>query len=216
MTPLWIHDPTILFRKKYILELWPMDTFTYHNKINAIVRVIIIMSLIGVFITRKYSILVISFLSLFIIAYVSNQNSFQNMKDDEVEGFASTNTIIKPKYQYHESTVANPLSNVLLTDIVDNPERSSGEPVSYQTTTSNIDAQTQKHNKHISGKNYDLWERFDADNSNRAFYTTANSRIVNDQDGFVDFLYGDMKSSKAGGKEGGEMLLLNNERYIQR
>lgn len=216
MTPLWIHDPTILFRKNNILELWPMDTFTYHNKINAIVRVIIILSLIGVFITQKYSIIVISFLALLIIAYLSNRNTFNKMKkkDNETEGFSQINTLSKPKY--HPSTTNNPLSNVLLTDIVDNPERPSGEPVSYETTTSNIETQRQKHNKHISGKNYDLWERLDNDNSNRAFYTTANSKIVNDQDDFLNYLYGDMKSSKAGGKEGEEMMLLNNERYIQR
>ena len=61
MSPLWINDPSILFKKNQILELWPVKTLSYNNKINAIVRIILILTLIGVIISKTYFICVVSF-----------------------------------------------------------------------------------------------------------------------------------------------------------
>ena len=45
--PLWINEPTILFHKDYILELWPFENLSHTQKINAITRMIIILAIIS-------------------------------------------------------------------------------------------------------------------------------------------------------------------------
>ena len=41
----WFDDPTILFNKDYIFELWPTDSMCYEQKMNAITRLIILFTI---------------------------------------------------------------------------------------------------------------------------------------------------------------------------
>ena len=41
-TQFWINEPTILFNKDYMLELWPTLNMNYEQKLNAITRLIIL------------------------------------------------------------------------------------------------------------------------------------------------------------------------------
>jgi hypothetical protein len=66
-TPLWINDPTILLNKKYILDLWPTATITYDDKVYAITRFIILISILGFIFTMKVNILFIGITTLAVI-----------------------------------------------------------------------------------------------------------------------------------------------------
>ena len=57
----------------------------------------------------------------------------------------------------------------------------------------------------------DLWDKFELDQSNRTFYSNANTKIANDQGAFIKFLYGDLPSGKDGSKS---ELLANSGRYL--
>ena len=50
-TPFWSNDPTILFNKESILQLWPTQQMTFEAKLNAISRVVIVMSILGFLMT---------------------------------------------------------------------------------------------------------------------------------------------------------------------
>jgi hypothetical protein len=50
-------------------------------------------------------------------------------------------------------------------------------------------------NKQLFG---DLGEQFEFDQSMIQYYSTPNTKVVNDQGAFADFLYGDMPSCKDG------------------
>jgi hypothetical protein len=65
--PFWTNDPTILLNKDYIFELWPTSTMCYEEKMNAITRLIIIISILGYILTMSYRILIIGILTLFVI-----------------------------------------------------------------------------------------------------------------------------------------------------
>ena len=52
-TPFWINNPTILFTKDQLLELWPTQQMTFESKLNAISRIIIAMSLVGFIFTKN-------------------------------------------------------------------------------------------------------------------------------------------------------------------
>ena len=66
-TQLWINDPTLLMNKNHIMELWPSPSMTTEQKINAITRLIITLSLLGYLITMSSKILMIGFITLAIL-----------------------------------------------------------------------------------------------------------------------------------------------------
>ena len=43
----WIKDPTILFNQKYITQLWPYPDLSYEEKLNAITRFVILITILG-------------------------------------------------------------------------------------------------------------------------------------------------------------------------
>jgi hypothetical protein len=109
------------------------------------------------------------------------------------------------KTEFKEGSKKNPFSNVLLTQINDNPERKSAPPsfnvdVSEDITT-NVKKSVQMMNPDIKNTDKqlygDLWQNFLLDDANRVFYSTANTRVEpGDQASFGKYLYGNMPSSK--------------------
>ena len=110
----WLENPNILFDKNYITEIWPSDDMTYTEKMNSLSRLIIFLSLFGLVVFRKLSILIIG---LAIINIENNESATNN--EDKKEGFvdslpwkdneAKLNKIIKVSNK-------NPLNNHLLSD----------------------------------------------------------------------------------------------------
>ena len=128
-------------------------------------------------------------------------------------------SIIKSEFQIGDKR--NPFSNVLLTDIMDSPERKAAPP-SFNTDidesiTKNIKKTVQLLNPGINNTNKqlygDLCKNFELDQSNRSFFSTANTRIANDQTAYAKFLYGDMPSGKSSGPDGDLARVQDNYRY---
>ena len=44
-TQFWTNEPTILFNKEYMFDLWPNQSMDYERKLNAITRLIILVSI---------------------------------------------------------------------------------------------------------------------------------------------------------------------------
>ena len=89
---------------------------------------------------------------------------------------------------------------------MDDPDRKSAPPSFNpdieENITKNVKKSVQYMNPGINNTNKqlygDLWNNFELDQSNRLFYSTANTRVSNDQGAFADFLYGDMPSCRGG------------------
>jgi hypothetical protein len=137
----------------------------------------------------------------------------EKIKLDEV----SFNTLMKN--DFYPVTSRNPMGNVLLTDYEDNPNKKPAQPsfnphVSEEITK-NIKKTVQELNPTITNTTQqlygDVWDKYELDQSNRTFYSNANTKIVNDQGAFVKFLYGDLPSGKDGSKS---QLLANSHRYL--
>jgi hypothetical protein len=123
---------------------------------------------------------------------------------------------------FHPTTKKNPFGNVLLTDIMDKPNRlaaaPSFNPDVYDDIDSAVKKQTQMLNpgiinttKQIYG---DLKDNYDLDNSMMRFYSTANTRVCNDQGAYGEWLYGNMPSGKSSGPDGAFARVQDNYRYI--
>ena len=66
-TPFWSNDPTILFNKESILQIWPTQQMTFEAKLNTISRIVIIMSLLGFIFTKNWNLIIIGIVTLAII-----------------------------------------------------------------------------------------------------------------------------------------------------
>ena len=237
-TPFWFNDPTILFNKESILEIWPTQQMTFEAKLNAISRLVIFMSLLGFIFTRNLNLIIIGIVTLAIIftLYKLRKQSIVKFK----EGF-SVNSSIQPSIQpsaspmttnpvtletvlrseFHPTTKKNPFGNVLLTDIADNPNRKAAAPSFnpdvYDDITSSVKKQTQMLNPGIINTNKqlygDLYDSYTLDNSMMRFYSTANSRVANDQNAYAMYLFGNMPSGKSSGPDGAYQRVADNYRY---
>jgi len=239
----WTNEPTILFNKEYIFELWPTTNMCYEQKLNAISRLIILITILGYILTMSQRVLVIGFITLIGIFILFNMRKQKITKDIINEGFLNSievnkdsefdknnnSSYINPvtldnvlKSEFKEGTKKNPFSNVLLTQINDEPDRKSAPPsfnVSVdEDITKNVKRAVQMLNPGIKNTNKqlygDLWQQFELDQSNRAFFSTANTRVENDQGAFGEYLYNDLKySAKESTPEGAIARVKDNYRY---
>ena len=71
--PFWSEDPNIILHQKYIFEFFPVDSMTYEQKLNAITRTVLVLSVIGLIISKSLRTLIIIFITLLamLLAYVS-------------------------------------------------------------------------------------------------------------------------------------------------
>jgi hypothetical protein len=123
--------------------------------------------------------------------------------------------------EFKEGNKKNPFSNVLLTQIHDEPERKAAPPSFNvdvdEDITKNVKKSVQMINSGIKNTNKqlfgDLWQKFELDQSNRVFYSTANTRVTNDQGAYGNFLYGNMPSSKESGIDSALARIQDSYRY---
>jgi len=219
MTTFWTRDPTILFKSEYITQLYPLDTMSPEEKLNAVTRLIILLTILGYLLTQTIKIIVTGVVTLTVIVLLYNMNKVKKITDKPkvFEKFENMNCYNISKDSYTKPTPSNPAMNVLLTEINDNPNRFQAAPAYNKKVGKEIDKTTQKMvEKKFGDKNIDerlfkdLADAFDFDNSMRTFYATANTKIPNDQDAFAEFCYGDMISCKEGN---GLACVKDNYRY---
>jgi len=241
-TLFWSNDPTILFNKDYIFELWPTTSMCYEEKLNAISRLIILITLLGYILTMSTRVLITGSVTLVVIFLyftmrkqkitreMVEEGFMVNKRDDngELSNNLRSRTIINPvtldevvRDEFKEGNKRNPFSNVLLTEIMDDPERKAAPPAFNpdieEDITKNIKKSVQFMNPGIKNTNKqlygDLYERWELDQSDRVFYSTANTRVANDQGAFGQYLYGDMPSSKDSDAESGIQRIRDSYRY---
>ena len=236
-TQFWTNEPTILLNKEYIFDLWPTSNMNYEQKLNAITRLIIIITILGYILTSSIRILVAGIVTIIVIFVMYKMRKQKLTSEIMKEGlkmsgsqasFDNTKTISNPetlqtalKSEFKMGNKKNPFSNVLLTDIMDDPDKNAAPPSFNPEVdvdiTKNIKKAVQFMNPEIKNTNKqlygELWENFELDQSNRAFFSTANTRVVNDQGAFSKFLYGNMPSAKGNSPEDNLQREKDNYRY---
>jgi hypothetical protein len=238
-TEFWTNEPTILFNKEYMLDLWPNSNMNYEQKLNAITRLIILVSILGYILTMSTRIIFVGIITLviiFVLFKLKKQKITKEMLNEgftvqgnEVTGmFEKTMSTTNPvtlesvlKTDFKEGTKRNPFSNVLLTEIMDEPDRKAAPPSFNpdvdEQITKDVKRSVQFMNPEIKNTSKqlfgDLYEEFNLDQSNRVFFSTANTRVNSDQGAFGKFLYGDMPSAKESTPEGNVQREKDNYRY---
>jgi hypothetical protein len=77
MTAFWLQDPTVLFNNTGITQIIPTSDMNREAKLNAITRLIILMTLLGYLFTMSYQLLLLGAIALAMIAllYVAQSNA---------------------------------------------------------------------------------------------------------------------------------------------
>jgi hypothetical protein len=200
----WINQPTILLKKKYILDILPNKNMVFNEKLNAISRLIVLLSMIGYIITSNSMLLLLAGISILSIIgfYYFKTNKNMNLLINKRENFENFENLTKKEIIDADLVVPtdnNPLMNVMLTDIKDNPNRNSAAPSANPDIQEDITKKTINLTKNSFNDNdidkklfKDLGDSMNLDMSMRQFYTMPNTRVSNDQKSFAEFCYKDM------------------------
>ena len=216
-TKLWIHERYEIFDNSKLFELWPLESMNREDKLNAISRFVLYLTILGVFLFRNLKIFFTGVITLVVlVATYFILNNRENSKSKE--GFSDENLYEKFKDNYTNPSKNNPIMNVLLPEIQENPDRLPAAP-SYNKA---VEEKINDSAKEIIKQNFndqsveeklfsDLGDKFQFEQSMRQFYSTANTRVANNQKEFAQFCYGNMASCKDGDVE---QCLKGNYRHI--
>ena len=203
----WTNDPYVLIEKDNMKNIWPKENMTYIEKLNAITRLIIILTVLGFFISKSARILIAAMITLGSIYFLY---TIHNKKNKELElfskeGLSNETAYKKIKKNFKPITTQNPLSNVLLPEINGDPNRKSAPPAFNPNAEKEINEKVMEAVATINSDNIDIKDKLFKDLGDnflfdksfmRNFYSTANTRIPNDQKSFSEYLYGSMTSCK--------------------
>ena len=185
MTAFWGNDPTVLFNNAGITQIVPTSDMTREAKLNAISRMIILLTILGYLLTMSYKLVLLGIISLAMIALLyatqskatkaTNATESKAAAGNGKEGFsnyANYNTgrrrMVKPPVAASSSpsgltfqapTPQDPLMNVLLTDIQDRPTRPAAEPAFNPKVERDINESAQQFVVEDMGGNPNLEDR---------------------------------------------------------
>lgn len=171
----WMTDPTSLFNKEYILELWPMPNMCYEQKLNAISRIVILITGVGYILTMSQRIMITGMVTLVCIYALFKMHKPKISKEMLSEGFNNagtpkqyrdnsthknktnisyTNPITLDKVlksEFKSGTKNNPFSNVLLTQIEGDSNRKSAPPAFNEEVDEDITTNVKKTVQMLNG-----------------------------------------------------------------
>lgn len=189
----WIKEPSILFRKDKLFQLWPYEHMTVEEKLNATTRFIIFISFFGFMIFNNYLVLlfgIILILALICLFFYMNKYNYESFENEIL-------------LEQSKITEKNPLYNVMPTDYQDDVNKKKLN-IKYDKTQEEIIndnvkkfiLEENKDNKEIGNIFKELTDNMDFDKSMRQFHTNPSTTIPNTQDDFLKYCYGDLPSEK--------------------
>lgn len=185
----WGDNPTLLFDSRYIQEIWIYDGMDRNQSLNALSRLIIVLSVIGFACFNRILFLVIGgiLLGCIVLFHNSQKENFETELSD-----------------YQRIDPSNPLNNVLMQDYKYNPMKTA-EPKDYgeqkeksiNDKTKQFILQENKSNSQIGDLFKNKGDQFQFEQSLRPFHTNPVTTV--DQSEYKDFLkycYGVLPSDK--------------------
>ena len=214
--PFWSENPNILLTPKYVFELYPTAEMTYAQKLNAISRLVVFIAIAGFIVSRgNMRILFVSIVTLlaiyllhfyYVMTTKKHASGFrENMENAELVQKKIDSLRSQPNL-FDPPTSTNPLSNVLLSDYLANPQKKPAAPADNENVAVDILTQAKETVKRlnpgqpdIADKLFgDLGEQYQFERSMQAYYSMPSTTIPNDQGAFAEFCYGSMVSCKEG------------------
>jgi len=181
MADVWFNNPQELFNREKITEFWPDNTQTENDRINATTRFIIYSTCIIYLMKRDVRVFVLAAMVLSVL-YIFHKNEMIT-----VENTANPMTV-----QYgsdcQRPTEDNPMSNFLLSDYVDNPNK---QPACFYPT---VEGEVKKYLDdtipYDCGRSRCPLPKYQRNAAARQFISTPNSANPSAQTEFAEWCYG--------------------------
>ena len=201
MNKFWLNHPNILLDRDYITEIFPDKSFSLAQKLNAITRLIILLTLLGYLFTRSLKILASAAVSLVVLVIIfktkSEKEDFSNLTKKDLDYYKK-----KPEKEenyiqqnFTTPTKKNPVMNVLMDEYKYNVKRPPAAPIYNDQIKKEVNENAKNENSRLYRN---LGDNIIYENSMRNFHTMPNTKIPNDQKEFALFCYGNMPSCKEG------------------
>jgi hypothetical protein len=187
---IWYKNIVSFFSPDNVLDFIPSSKMNYTEKLNTILRLSLYISIVSYLATndfRSIGLFVIVAIVTFFMNHVDeNTEKYQDTMfthldndNDNDNANVSKRKILKKKCT--KPTKENPFMNVMMNEYSDNPQRDAACDVS------------EVHKYVDEYFNEDLFRSVDdiynKNSSVRQYYTTPNTTIPNDQEGFANWLY---------------------------
>jgi len=189
----WINDPKIILKQDKLLDFWPKETMSYGEKMNAVTRFIILVTLLGQICVNNYLILLLGVIIVFVIIFIHNYyqiEQFENMDKSLVNDIG-------------KHTRLNPMYNVMPDDYVNNVNKEGTEDEYSEEKEDEINHQVKqfifennKENKDIGKVFSNVSDNLDFESSMRQFHINPSTTIPNDQKDFLEYCYSNLPSEK--------------------
>jgi hypothetical protein len=214
--PFWSENPNILLHREYAFEFFPTEDMTYNQKLNAVSRVVIILTLLSFVFTQNFRILFICLITLVAIYFLHRNHVGENdakwSKSKDREGYQDRAATVlngfppDVKHVFAPTTAENPFENVLLPDYDYNPQKKPAPPSFNENIGDEILKQAKQLVLNANPDQPDLADKLFNDLGNQLvfeqslqpFYSNPATTIPNDQEAFAEFCYGSMISCKEG------------------
>jgi hypothetical protein len=185
--PFWMDDYKILFYKEKLTEFFPTMSMTLIEKLNAIFRMSIYLSILLYLLTNNYLYLYIMIIIGAFTIYIyktqkENMELYFNSDPNDVENDIQK-TIIEENITTVQPTVENPFMNINL--ITDNKLKEKAPP-----SWNNEKVQEKIEDKFNYNLYRDVGDLYGKSNSQREYYTMPSTTIPNEQTSFAKWLYG--------------------------
>lgn len=203
----WLDDPTILLKNNKISQIIPSNYYSFQDNLNAITRIVLIITIIGFIIFKHYIIILLAFI---IIGLIIIYHKYKLNK----EYFHDYSQINK----YNDVDISkNPLNNSLLNMNMGNflkkkpiePDTSYGKTPSYEiiydekientinNNVKNFIKENNKDNQDIDNLFRNTTDNIEFEHHMRQFYTEPVNNTPNDLNGFLSYCYGSLPSDKS-------------------
>lgn len=183
----WIDQPSLLFRSNHIHEVWMYSDMNTNQKLNAMTRLIIVLSLLGYICFNRSLFLILGLILVVLIVIIYKRENI-------MEGMMSRQPLLPD----------NPVNNVLMSDYKDNPTLKPNHPEYTENVESTINTSAlasifsqNKDNKDIHKGFVATSDKLAFEQSMRPFFTNPVNSV--DQIEYGDFLkycFGKLPSDK--------------------
>ena len=193
--PFWSENISVLFYTNRLTNFFPSSSMSMTEKLNAITRFSIYISLLIYFYNQDYRflfIMCIGFIGTYLLYNNSNKEQFENYICD-----------INKNIKCTKSTTENPFKNVLINEMGANKNREKACKNDEKEVNENF----------YNNLYRDISDVYESKHSQRQFYTNPVTELTNDQVGFANWLY-NKPSCKSGDKE--QCVKNIKNRHVQR
>ena len=200
MSIFWLNDPSILLQIHSLHDFWPEESMSKNEKFNAITRLLLLIILFFYISNRSIKFVCIGLTTLVMITIV------YYIQEKDTETFTNLDTC-NSSTKLQKPTTENPMANVLLPEIKDDPERPAAAFTYGNASTTKVEESVKDMTCKVSFKDEDademkrklfsnVGDQYNLDRSLIQFYTTSSTDIPNDRENYQQWLYGNMPSCK--------------------